>query len=194
MNVLGRVSMAALRSRLIVMLKNGNDTLRSTAMSISLPFRQQNCQKVILASSGAISQHLHLLDMKHQKMNIFTRENIALGLALPPPETVVRKFSDDSSLSQASKKFNFIADAAEIAAPAVCYVEVKIKQPGLFGAEMEGSGAGSGFIVTDYGIIITNAHVVNSASNVGIKLPSGEASTFDYRLVVFTYIHPCIHT
>lgn len=75
------------------------------------------------------------------------------------------------------KNFNFIADAVEIASPAVVYVDVQIQQQGgLFGGGGVAQGAGSGFIVTDYGMILTNAHVVNNATSVAVKLPSNDVS------------------
>ncbi|XP_065066934.1 serine protease HTRA1B-like [Rhopilema esculentum] len=74
-----------------------------------------------------------------------------------------------------AKHFNFIADAVEIASPAVVYVEVAIQQQGgLFGGGGVAQGAGSGFIVTDYGVILTNAHVVTNSRSVSVKLASGD--------------------
>ncbi len=78
----------------------------------------------------------------------------------------------DQSSSNHAKRFNFIADAAEIAAPAVVYVEVKIQQGNFLGGVAQ--GAGSGFVVTDYGVILTNAHVVSNANNINVKLASGD--------------------
>ena len=74
-----------------------------------------------------------------------------------------------------AKHFNFIADAVEIASPAVVCVEVAIQQQGgLFGGGGVAQGAGSGFIVTDYGVILTNAHVVTNSRSVSVKLASGD--------------------
>lgn len=74
-----------------------------------------------------------------------------------------------------AKNFNFIADAVEVASPAVVYVDVRIQQQGgLFGSGGVAQGAGSGFIVTDYGVILTNAHVVNNATSVAVKLASSD--------------------
>ena len=71
-----------------------------------------------------------------------------------------------------AKRFNFIADAAEIAAPAVVYVEVKVQTGGILGGVAQ--GAGSGFAVTDYGVIMTNAHVISHANSIEVKLASGD--------------------
>ena len=75
----------------------------------------------------------------------------------------------------ATKRFNFIADAAEKAAPAVVYIEILGSQPTLFGqAKEQPLGAGSGFLVTDYGVVLTNAHVVNQATSLKVQLQSKE--------------------
>ena len=70
--------------------------------------------------------------------------------------------------------FNFIADAVDIAAPSVVRIEAVSKQwNGQF------SSVGSGFIVTEDGIVLSNAHVVKNASSkisstVKVQLSTGE--------------------
>ena len=83
--------------------------------------------------------------------------------------------TDFTQQSPASKRFNFIADAAQIASPAVVYIEVKA-DVGYSRYKNSGQvvGSGSGFAVTDYGIVMTNAHVVDRASSVDVRLQSGE--------------------
>uniref|UniRef100_A0A673B7B0 HtrA serine peptidase 3a n=1 Tax=Sphaeramia orbicularis TaxID=375764 RepID=A0A673B7B0_9TELE len=61
-------------------------------------------------------------------------------------------------------KFNFIADVVEKIAPAVVHIELFVRHP-LFGRHMRLS-SGSGFIVTHSGVIVTNAHVVTTATTV----------------------------
>lgn len=71
-----------------------------------------------------------------------------------------------------SKRFNFIADAVEIAAPAVVYIEVTTGRHGWHSLQAPTS-AGSGFIVTENGLVLTNAHVVENARVVTIRLRDG---------------------
>ncbi|XP_026797160.3 serine protease HTRA3a [Pangasianodon hypophthalmus] len=59
-------------------------------------------------------------------------------------------------------KFNFIADVVEKIAPAVVHIELFLSHP-LFGHHVPLS-SGSGFIVTESGVIVTNAHVVSSSA------------------------------
>ena len=68
---------------------------------------------------------------------------------------------------------NFVADAVEIAAPAVAHVEVLMKHGRHhFGRAV--SSSRSGFIVTEDEMVLTNQHVVDKASYVDIKLNSGQ--------------------
>ncbi|CAL1590749.1 unnamed protein product [Knipowitschia caucasica] len=61
-------------------------------------------------------------------------------------------------------KFNFIADVVEKIAPAVVHIELFLKHP-LFGRTIP-LASGSGFVMSENGLIVTNAHVVSSAAQV----------------------------
>ncbi|KAG7266002.1 hypothetical protein CRUP_029613 [Coryphaenoides rupestris] len=61
-------------------------------------------------------------------------------------------------------KFNFIADVVEKIAPAVVHIELFVRHP-LFGRNVPLS-SGSGFVMSETGLIITNAHVVSSSTGV----------------------------
>ncbi|XP_030915931.1 serine protease HTRA3 [Geospiza fortis] len=61
-------------------------------------------------------------------------------------------------------KFNFIADVVEKIAPAVVHIELFLRHP-LFGRNVPLS-SGSGFIMSDSGLIVTNAHVVSSTNAI----------------------------
>ncbi|XP_051561389.1 serine protease HTRA3-like isoform X2 [Myxocyprinus asiaticus] len=61
-------------------------------------------------------------------------------------------------------KFNFIADVVEKIGPAVVHIELFFNHP-LFGRHVPLS-SGSGFIMTQSGLIVTNAHVVTSSATV----------------------------
>lgn len=74
-----------------------------------------------------------------------------------------------------SKQFNFIADVVEHVAPAVVHIEVDLVY-GDFGSAY-GTSNGSGFIVDEKGLILTNAHVVRNRQKVRIKLADGRRLT-----------------
>lgn len=82
--------------------------------------------------------------------------------------------TSDSGSPPRSVTFNFIADAVEKAAPAVVNIEVTGRRAGFgFGGHVGPTSAGSGFIVTVDGMVLTNAHVVENAVNVSVKLKDG---------------------
>uniref|UniRef100_A0A671LZC0 Serine protease HTRA3-like n=1 Tax=Sinocyclocheilus anshuiensis TaxID=1608454 RepID=A0A671LZC0_9TELE len=69
-------------------------------------------------------------------------------------------------------KFNFIADVVEKIAPAVVHIElvrdamcISILNHPLFGRTVPLS-SGSGFVMSETGLIVTNAHVVSSTTSV----------------------------
>ncbi|XP_030636060.1 serine protease HTRA3 isoform X5 [Chanos chanos] len=61
-------------------------------------------------------------------------------------------------------RFNFIADVVEKIAPAVVHIELFLRHP-LFGRTVPLS-SGSGFVMSETGLIVTNAHVVSSTTPV----------------------------
>ncbi|XP_024118150.1 serine protease HTRA3 [Oryzias melastigma] len=69
-----------------------------------------------------------------------------------------------SRASSPRYKFNFIADVVEKIAPAVVHIELFLRHP-LLGRNIALS-SGSGFVMSENGLIVTNAHVVSSSSPV----------------------------
>lgn len=90
------------------------------------------------------------------------------SLEASEPSSSASEDGDHGYKSHASQ-FNFIADAVEKAAPAVVYIECR----GFAGPFSRTSSAGSGFIVRDDGLIVTNAHVVANKQTVTVRLPDG---------------------
>ncbi|CAL8383175.1 serine protease HTRA1B isoform X1 [Gadus morhua] len=68
-------------------------------------------------------------------------------------------------------KFNFIADVVEKIAPAVVHIELYRKM--VFSKREVAVASGSGFIVSEDGLIVTNAHVVANKHRVKVELKSG---------------------
>ncbi|CAF0998576.1 unnamed protein product [Adineta ricciae] len=78
-----------------------------------------------------------------------------------------------------SKQYNFIADVVEHVAPAVVHIEVDLDPVSYYGhfSSSYGTTNGSGFIINESGLLLTNAHVVRNKKNVKIKLNNGQRFT-----------------
>lgn len=77
-----------------------------------------------------------------------------------------------------SKQFNFVADVVEIIAPAVVHIEGHSRRDGFMGHVMS-SSSGSGFLVSEDGLVLTNAHVVQNVRNVTVMLADGSSIVGD---------------
>ena len=71
-----------------------------------------------------------------------------------------------------SKSFNFLAEAVEMAAPSVVYIERTHVLDTVF-RQVVAQSSGSGFIVDEDGYVMTNAHVVRNARTVNVRLSDG---------------------
>uniref|UniRef100_A0A672RWS1 PDZ domain-containing protein n=1 Tax=Sinocyclocheilus grahami TaxID=75366 RepID=A0A672RWS1_SINGR len=68
-------------------------------------------------------------------------------------------------------KFNFIADVVDKIAPAVVHLELFTRLP--FSNQDIPVSSGSGFIVSEDGWIITNAHVLSNKQHIKVELKNG---------------------
>uniref|UniRef100_A0A8C6UGM5 HtrA serine peptidase 1b n=1 Tax=Neogobius melanostomus TaxID=47308 RepID=A0A8C6UGM5_9GOBI len=75
-------------------------------------------------------------------------------------------------------KYNFIADVVEKIAPAVVHIELYRKL--MFSKREVAVASGSGFVVSEDGLIVTNAHVVANKYRVKVELKSG--ATYDAKI------------
>ena len=101
---------------------------------------------------------------------------------LPKPEQP--RISDAAPAPTLQPSSSVIVDAVEKAGPAVVRIDTvkRTVNPmgGIFGrgpAIQQQQGQGSGFITRSDGVLLTNAHVVEGASEVSVTLPDGRSFT-----------------
>uniref|UniRef100_A0A8C5ZPI4 HtrA serine peptidase 4 n=1 Tax=Marmota marmota marmota TaxID=9994 RepID=A0A8C5ZPI4_MARMA len=80
-------------------------------------------------------------------------------------------FTGTRSAGRVRSKYNFIAEVVEKVAPSVVHLQLFHRSP-LSGKEMPAS-SGSGFIVSEDGLIVTNAHVLTNQHRIQVELQSG---------------------
>ncbi|XP_049532824.1 serine protease HTRA2, mitochondrial isoform X2 [Anopheles darlingi] len=81
--------------------------------------------------------------------------------------------------SRRRQELNFIADAVEVSAPAVVYIEIKDTQRvDYYTREPLTVSNGSGFIIEPDGLILTNAHVVVSQPYTVVTVRLQDGRTF----------------
>jgi S1-C subfamily serine protease len=95
---------------------------------------------------------------------------VADGAAPANPPSPAGNPSDPHLLDAYSRT---VVDVVERVGPAVASIAVTRQGRDRLGRTRHAEGAGSGFVFTPDGYLLTNSHVVNGASQIGVALPDG---------------------
>ena len=76
-----------------------------------------------------------------------------------------------------------IADVVAVVKPSVVAINVEVLVPSLFGGSTLEQGAGSGWIISSDGLIVTNNHVVADAQSITVTLSDGRSLPVDVSKV-----------
>src|SRR5436190_8358862 len=69
------------------------------------------------------------------------------------------------------------------ALPAVVNVTTDVFQPDQFGNVQQGKGVGTGFIIRQDGIVVTNCHVVEGGSKITVSTSADKPQRYDARVI-----------
>ncbi|XP_041855286.1 serine protease HTRA1 [Melanotaenia boesemani] len=101
-------------------------------------------------------------------------ENRRAELGETPPVILIQRGQCDSGVHHPGSvryKFNFIADVVDKIVPAVVHLELFQNVP--FSSDEVFVSSGSGFVVSEDGWIVTNAHVLSNKQRVKVELKNG---------------------
>ncbi|XP_025836141.1 serine protease HTRA2, mitochondrial-like isoform X2 [Agrilus planipennis] len=145
---------------------NVNELIRRNITSVLL-FTKKNFKNNNWVNSEPKSRYFIIFGAGLIGYTLFNRQKL-----LPQ----VKAASILDGLHGRRSQYNFIADVVEKSAPAVVYIEIKdSRRLDFFTGRPSTVSNGSGFIVKEDGLILTNAHVVASRphSIVEVRLHNG---------------------
>ncbi|XP_060107712.1 serine protease HTRA4 [Heteronotia binoei] len=119
----------------------------------------------VCGSDGRTYRSLCLLRAENQQRRLRNQQAV---IAVQKGSCGEKSAVDTNSLRY---KFNFIADVVEKIAPAVVHLELFRRLP--YSNKEVLVSSGSGFIVSEDGLIITNAHVLTNKHRIQVELKSG---------------------
>ena len=96
----------------------------------------------------------------------------ATATAAPAPERSDSGSSGQSTLTVVPSGSS-VHDLVTAVRPAIVAIHTTLTGTNVFGQEVEGESAGSGFVLTNDGYIVTNNHVVDGADQVSVTLDDG---------------------
>ena len=103
-----------------------------------------------------------------------------------PPQTETTESPSPQSASPtapANLSNDPIVRVVDRVAPAVVNITTQVLEVDPLGAIQQGRGTGTGFIIREDGVIVTNFHVVEGATRIRVVLPPPSRDTFTARVI-----------
>lgn len=153
-----------------ILFANSNNKLSNVRTSYAFFIRHKYTQNEDSNGTSNIFKYTLLLASSWLAYKYFYKAEDIL------PKVSAATLFTSNKLGGRRKSQNYIADVVDVCAPAVVYIEIKDKRMSdFFTGKPSTLSNGSGFIIKEDGLILTNAHVVTSRPNaiVEVKLLDG---------------------
>ena len=113
---------------------------------------------------------------------------VAVGACTPPEQTTTgatpgAESPQGSPLPQQNGSGDPIVRVVDRVAPAVVNITTQVLEVDPLGAVQQGRGVGTGFVIREDGVIVTNFHVVEGATRIRVVLPPPNRGTFNARVI-----------
>jgi len=99
-----------------------------------------------------------------------------------PPEPIDPEWTPKKTDNQTAE-LPSIADAVALVKPSVVSINTEVVSHDFFNRQYTQEGAGSGWIIDEDGIIVTNNHVVEGARTITVTTDNGDSYTADIKSI-----------
>ncbi|HET9673052.1 MAG TPA: trypsin-like peptidase domain-containing protein [Actinomycetota bacterium] len=121
--------------------------------------------------------------IQHARLLTVLLAAVVLGACTDPAPSPIPASSQASPLPPLDAGREPVAAVAERVLPAVVNVTTNVFRADPLGNSEQGRGVGTGFVVREDGVIVTNCHVVQGASRITVSTSEEEPTRYDARVI-----------